>query len=46
MDYFKRFKVVKNSCFNLSISEKDLADLAMDGLRSHFKEKIESYDYF
>jgi len=46
MDYFKRFKVVKNSCFNLSISEKDLADLAMDGLCSHFKEKIESYDYF
>jgi hypothetical protein len=46
MDYFKRFKDVKNRCFNLSISERDLADLALGGLRSHFKEKLEGYDYF
>jgi len=38
-DYFKRFKDVKNRCFNLSISERDLDDLALGGLRSHFLNK-------
>jgi hypothetical protein len=28
LNYFKRFKEIKNLCFNLTISEKDLADLA------------------
>jgi hypothetical protein len=45
LDYFKRFKDIKNHCFNLSISEKDLADLALGGLRSHFKEKLEGYAF-
>jgi len=29
----------------LSISERDLAGLALGGLCSHFKEKLEGYDY-
>ena len=29
--YFKRFKNIKNRCFNLSLSEKDLAELALAG---------------
>jgi len=37
-DYFKRFKEVKNRCFNLSISDKDLVDVALNGLRSYLKE--------
>ena len=45
-EYFKRFKDIKNRCFNLSISEKDLADLALVGLHSHFREKLEGFDYF
>jgi hypothetical protein len=28
----------------LSISERDLASLALGGLCSHFKEKLEGYD--
>ena len=40
-DYFKKFKDIKNRCFNLSISEKDLANLALAGLCSHFREKLE-----
>jgi hypothetical protein len=28
LNYFKQFKEIKNLCFNLTISEKDLADLA------------------
>ena len=45
-DYVTRFKDVKNRYFNLSISERDLAGLALGGLCSHFEEKLEGYDYF
>ena len=45
IDYFRRFRDTKNRCFNLSISEKDLADLAFAGLRSHLKEKLEGFDF-
>ena len=38
--YFIRFKDVKDQCFNLSISERDLARLAIGGLCSHFKENF------
>ena len=37
VDYFIRFRDTK---FNVFITEKDLADLAYNGLRSHFKEKL------
>ena len=30
----------------MNIAEKDLANLAFNGLRSHIKEKLESYDFF
>ena len=39
-DYFKRFKEIKNRYFSLTISKKDLADLAFNGLRSYLKEKL------
>ena len=45
LDYFKRFKEIKNWCFSLTISEKDLADLAFNGLRSYLKEKLEGFEY-
>ena len=45
LDYFQRFKALKNRCFNSSHSEKDLADLAFNGLRSYLKEKLESFEY-
>ena len=44
-DYFRRFKDVKTRCVNLSIFERDLASLALGGLSSPFKEKLEGYDY-
>jgi hypothetical protein len=44
-DYFKRFKENKNQCFNLTISEKDLADLAFQGMRSYLREKLEGHIY-
>jgi hypothetical protein len=33
-------KKIKNQCFNLIISEKDLAALAFQGMCSYFREKI------
>jgi hypothetical protein len=32
-DYIRRFRDTKNGCFNLMTSEKDMADLAFNGLR-------------
>ena len=35
----------KNRCFNLTISKKDLAELAFKGLRSYLKEKLEGSEF-
>jgi predicted PolB exonuclease-like 3'-5' exonuclease len=34
-DYIRRFRDTKNQCFNLTISEKDMAYLAFNGLWSY-----------
>jgi hypothetical protein len=46
VDYIKRFRDTKNRRFNVLIAKKDLADLAPNGLCSHFKEKLEGFDSF
>jgi hypothetical protein len=38
-------KETKNWCFNLTIFEKDLADLAFQVMRSYLKEKLEGHIY-
>ena len=45
-DYRRRLRDTKNRCFSVNIAEKDLADLAFNGLRSHIKERLEGYDFF
>jgi hypothetical protein len=42
-DYIMRFRDTRNWCFNLNISDKDLADLSYLGLTPHLKEKLESW---
>ena len=37
-EYIKRFKNTKNRWYSLVISEKNPAELALNGLRSHIKE--------
>jgi len=44
-DYVKRFRDTKNRCYSLVISEKDMADLVLNGLRSHLKDKLEGFDF-
>jgi tmRNA-binding protein len=38
--YIKGFKETKNWCFNLSITDMDLADICLKGLRSSIRDKI------
>jgi hypothetical protein len=45
-DYIRRFRDTRNQCFNLNISDKDLANLAYSGLSPHLKEKLESHVFF
>jgi hypothetical protein len=42
-DYIRIFRDTRNWCFNLNISDKDLADLAYSGLSPHIKQKLESH---
>jgi hypothetical protein len=43
--YIRRFRETKNRCYNRVISERDLAELAFNGLRSHIKEKLEGHEF-
>jgi hypothetical protein len=36
-DYIRRFRDTRNQCFNLNISDKDLADLACSGLSPYLR---------
>ena len=44
-DFIKSSKIKKNRCFNLTLFEKDLAELVYLDLLSHLKEKLEGYDF-
>jgi hypothetical protein len=44
-DYVKRFRDVKNRCYSLVIGERDLADLVLNGFKTHIKEKLEGYEF-
>jgi len=45
VEYIRRFRDTKNQCHRLVIPEKDLAELALNGLRSHTNEKLEGYKF-
>jgi hypothetical protein len=44
-DYLKRFREVRNRCYNLTIAEKDLADLAFVSLMSYLKDKLDGQEF-
>nr|AAX92901.1 retrotransposon protein, putative, Ty3-gypsy sub-class [Oryza sativa Japonica Group]ABA92693.1 retrotransposon protein, putative, Ty3-gypsy subclass [Oryza sativa Japonica Group] len=39
-DYTKRFRDIKSRCFSLKITDKDLANIAYDGLLGSIKERL------
>jgi hypothetical protein len=44
-DYIRRFRDTKNRCFNLMISERDMTDLAFNGLCSYLQEKLDGHTF-
>jgi hypothetical protein len=44
-DYHKLFKEVINRCFNLSLTDSDLADLAARGLRPTIRDRLEGVEF-
>jgi hypothetical protein len=44
-DYLRRFWEVRNWCYNLTIAEKDLADLALADLTSYLKDKLDGQEF-
>jgi hypothetical protein len=44
-DYLKRFREVRNWCYNLTIVEKDLADLAFAGLMPYLRDKLDGQEF-
>jgi hypothetical protein len=44
-EYLRRFREMRNRCYNLTIGEKDLGDLAFAGLSSYLKEKMEGHEF-
>jgi hypothetical protein len=45
-EYIMRLRDIRNWCFNLNISDKDLTDLAYLGLTPHLRDKLESHVFF
>jgi hypothetical protein len=45
-NYLKRFKEVYNCCFNLSISDSNLANLAAKGLKCALRERLEGVNFY
>jgi hypothetical protein len=45
LDFVKRFREIKNRCFHLMISERDLTDLCFAGLRLGIRDKLEHYEF-
>jgi hypothetical protein len=44
-DYLRQFREVRNMCYNLTIAEKDLTDLAFAGLTPYLKDKLDGQEF-
>jgi hypothetical protein len=45
-DYLRWFREVRNQSYNLTIAEKDLADLAFAGLMPYLRDKLDKWEFF
>jgi hypothetical protein len=45
-DYIRRFRDARNRCFQIHLTDKQLAGIAFDGLRYYLKEKLEGIQFF
>jgi hypothetical protein len=44
-DYLRQFREVRNRCYNLTIVEKDLANLAFVGLMPYLRYKLDGQEF-
>jgi hypothetical protein len=44
-DYLRQFREVRNRCYNLTIVEKDLADLACACLTPYLRDKLDGQEF-
>jgi hypothetical protein len=44
-DYLRWFREVRNWCYNLTIAEKDLTDLAFAGLTLYLNDKLDGQEF-
>jgi hypothetical protein len=44
-EYIRRFRDTRNQCYSLTISDRDLADLAYSGLLDIHKEKLDGQEF-
>jgi hypothetical protein len=44
-EYIRRFRDTRNQCYSLTISDRDVADLAYSGLLDIHKEKLDGQDF-
>jgi hypothetical protein len=44
-DYSRLFREVRNRCYNLTIAEKDLANLAFAGFTPYPRDKLEGQEF-
>jgi hypothetical protein len=44
-DYLRQFREVRNRCYNLTIAENDLDDLAFVGLKPYLKDKLDGQEF-
>jgi hypothetical protein len=45
-DYLRLFREVRNRCYNLTITEKDLADLTFTSLTPYLRDKLDEQEFF
>jgi hypothetical protein len=44
-NYLRWFREVRNSCYNLTIAEKDLTNLAFAGLTPYLKDNLDGQEF-
>jgi hypothetical protein len=44
-DYLRQFRELRNRCYNLTIVEIDLADLAFAGLTLYLRDKLDRQEF-
>jgi hypothetical protein len=44
-NYLRWFREVRNQCYNLTIAEKDLVDLAFAGLTPYLRDKLDGHEF-